>query len=141
MATKLTTLLGSDLLRRIILSLLSNSLASATYTNCDCNLRQSFTFSHEDNLHSMHALPATVWLGLHGTVVTWSLQPHYSAINKLLWDHHLQPVAVGELLSNTIRGLEIREECLIAMRAILPLPVLLALSILKADEDFRHTLQ
>jgi hypothetical protein len=45
------------------------------------------------------------WLGLQGTVAVISLEQYYSVVNKLVRDHQ-QPIAVGELLTDSRRGLE-----------------------------------
>jgi hypothetical protein len=48
----------------------------------------------------------TAWLDLLGTVAASSMQPYFSAVNKYFRDHHLPPIAVGELLADGRRGLE-----------------------------------
>jgi hypothetical protein len=48
----------------------------------------------------------TAWLALLGTVAATSLQLYFSAVNKFFRDHQRQPIAVGELLADARRGLE-----------------------------------
>ena len=60
MATHFHTLLGADELGHTCLSLLSSSLAHATYVNYDSNLRQLLAFCIEEYIHPLHATPATM---------------------------------------------------------------------------------
>jgi site-specific recombinase XerD len=88
--------------------LLSSSLAPTTYANYDSDTRQFAAFCHEEDIHPMQATTQsivryTAWLGLQGTVAAASLQQYYSAINKFF---RQQPIAVGELLADARRGLE-----------------------------------
>jgi hypothetical protein len=76
----------------------------------------------------------TAWLALLGTVAAGSLQPYFSAVNKFLRDHQRQPIAVGELLTDARRGLEMRQHRLIPTAARLPLPAPVALDILHAAD-------
>jgi hypothetical protein len=92
MATKLKTLLGTDLLWTIALGLLSSSLAPATYPNYDNTVCHFFAFCHDDTVHPLQATLPTMghyiaWLGLQGTVATKSLQPYYSAVNMFYQEY------------------------------------------------------
>jgi hypothetical protein len=78
---------------------------------------------------------------MQGTVAATSLQQYYSAINKFFRDHQQQPIAVGELLADARRGLEIQHERLHAADSRLPLPAPLALSLLTAAAKIHTRLQ
>jgi hypothetical protein len=80
------------------------------------------------------------WLALHGTVAASSLQPYFSAVNKFFRDHQRQPIAVGELLADARRGLEMLQKRLVPTAARLPLPTPVALDILLAAAALRDTL-
>jgi hypothetical protein len=82
----------------------------------------------------------TAWLALLGTVAAGSLQLYFSAVNKSFRDHQRQPIAVGELLADAIRGLEMLQHRLIPAASRLPLPAPVALAILLAADTLRHTL-
>jgi site-specific recombinase XerD len=112
MTTQLRKLLGTDQVGTATLHLLSSSLAPTTYANYDSGVRQFAAFCHEEDIHPLQATTQsivryTAWLGLQGTVAAASLQHYYSAINKFFRDHQQQPIAVGELLADARRGLEI----------------------------------
>jgi hypothetical protein len=81
----------------------------------------------------------TAWLALLGTVAASSLQPYYSAVNKFFRDHRRQPIAVGELLADARRGLEMLQHRLLPGTARLPLPAPVALDILLAANALRGT--
>jgi hypothetical protein len=146
MTTRLRKLLGTDQIGTTALHMLSNSLAPTTYSNYDSGMRQSAAFCHEENIHPLQATTQsivryTAWLGLQDTVAATSLQQYYSAISKFFRDHHQQPIAVGELLADARRGLEIQQERLQAADSRLPLPAPLALSLLTAAANLRTHLQ
>jgi hypothetical protein len=82
----------------------------------------------------------TAWLSLSGTLASTSMQPYFSAVNKYFRDHQLQPVAVGELLADARRGLEIRQQRLVPPDTRLPLPTPVALDILLAADTLRNNL-
>jgi hypothetical protein len=82
----------------------------------------------------------TAWLAMLGTVAASSLQPYLSAVNKFFRDHHRQPIAVGELLADARRGLEMLQNRLVAADTRLPLPAPVALDILLAANTLRATL-
>jgi hypothetical protein len=82
----------------------------------------------------------TAWLALLGTVAASSLQPYFSAVNKFFRDHQRQLIAVGELLSDARRGLEMLQHRLNPTASRLPLPASVALDILKAAAALRDTL-
>jgi hypothetical protein len=81
----------------------------------------------------------TAWLGLHGRVAASSLQPYFSAVNKFFRDHRRQPIAVGELMADARRGLEMLQKRLVPSAARLPLPAPVALDILLAAATLRTT--
>jgi hypothetical protein len=99
-------------------ALLSNSLARSTYASYDNALRQFCIFCTEENIAPLQATPATMvryttWLALVGTVAASSLQPYFSAVNKFFRDNQRQPIAVGELLADARRGLEMLQHRLL----------------------------
>jgi hypothetical protein len=120
-------LLGTDKLGVTAITLFSNSLAPSMYANYDSALRQFFAFCIEENIAPLQATPATMiryiaWLALLGTVAASSLQPYFSAVNKYFRDHQRQPIAVGELLADAMRGLEMLQPRLVPADTRLPLP-------------------
>jgi hypothetical protein len=146
MTTHLRKLLGIDQIGTTALHVLSTSLAPTTYSNYDSGMRQFAAFCHEEDIHPLQATTQsivryTAWLGLPCTVAATSLHQYYSAINKLFRDHQQQPIAVGELLADARRGLEIRHERLHAADSRFPLPAPLALSLLTAAAKLRTHLQ
>jgi hypothetical protein len=145
MAEKFQTLLGTHTLGVTAISLLNNSLAPSTYANYDSALRQFFDFSTEDNITPLHATPATMvrytaWLELLGTVAARSLQPYFSSVNKYFRDHQLPPIAVGDLLADARRGLEMLQHRRVPTDTRLPLPAPVALDILMAANTLRDRL-
>jgi hypothetical protein len=87
------------------------------------------------------------WLGLHGTVAATSLQKKYSTVNKLFRDHQQQPIAVGELLADTRRGLEdarrglkMQEQRILASDARLHIPAPQALTLPQSASQTREHL-
>jgi hypothetical protein len=108
-------------------------------------MRQFFTFCTEEGIAPLHATPAfmvryTAWLGVLGTMAASSLQPYYSAVNKFFRDHQRPPIAVGELLADARRGLEMLQRRLGTADTRLPLPALVALDILLAANTLRDNL-
>jgi hypothetical protein len=106
-------LLGTDKLGVTAVALLSNSLAPSTYANYDSALRQFFILCTQENIAPLQATPATMvrytaCLALLGTVAASSLQPYFSAVIKFFRDHQRQPIAVGDLLADARRGLEMQ---------------------------------
>jgi hypothetical protein len=71
-------------------------------------------------------------LALLGTVAATSLQPYFSAVNKFFRDHQRQPIAVGELLADAKRGLEMLQRRIVPTDSRLPIPAQVALNILLA---------
>jgi hypothetical protein len=70
----------------------NNSLAPSIDGNYESGLRQFFGFYTEAGIPPLHATPAsmvryTAGLGLLGTMAASTLQPYYSAVNKLFRDH------------------------------------------------------
>jgi hypothetical protein len=68
------------------------------------------------------------------------VQPYFSAVNKYFRDHQRQPIAVGELLADVRRGLEMLQHRLVPADTRLPLPAPVALDILLAANTFRDGL-
>jgi hypothetical protein len=68
------------------------------------------------------------------------MQPYFSAVNKYFRDHQLQPIAVGDLLADAMRGLEMLQHRLVPADTRLPLPALVALGILMAANTLRDSL-
>jgi hypothetical protein len=65
----------------------------------------------------------TSWLARAGTVVANSLQPYFSAINKLFRDNHLkEPVAMGPLLTDARRGLPMQQHPITDPDIRVPIP-------------------
>jgi hypothetical protein len=111
-------LLGTDKLRVTAVAQLSNSLAPSTYASYDSALIQLFILCTKENIAPLQATPATMvrytaWLALLGTVAASSLQPYFSAVNKFFRDYQRQPIAVGELLADARRGLEMLQHRLV----------------------------
>jgi hypothetical protein len=63
----------------------------------------------------------TTWLGVLGTVAASSMQPYFSTVNKYFRDHQLPSIAVGDLLADARRGLEMRRQRLVSSDTRLPL--------------------
>jgi hypothetical protein len=63
-----------------------------------------------------------------------------SAVNKFFRDHQRQPIAVGELLVDTRRGLEMLQHRLVPADTRLQLPAPVALDILLAANTLRANL-
>jgi hypothetical protein len=82
----------------------------------------------------------TAWFGVLGTMAASSLQPYYSAVNKFFRDHKRPPIAVGELLADARRGLEMLQRPLVPADTRVPLPVPVALDILLAANTLRDNL-
>jgi hypothetical protein len=82
----------------------------------------------------------TAWLALLGTVAASSQQLYFSAVKKFFRDHKRQPIAVGELLADARRGLEMLQRRLVQADSRLPLPAPVALNILLAANALRDTL-
>jgi hypothetical protein len=96
MATQFRDLLGTDHLGTTAISLLSSSLAPSTYANYESALRPYFGICVADGRPPLHGTPAnmvryTAFFGLRGTVVTSSMQPYFSVVNKYFRDHQLPP--------------------------------------------------
>jgi hypothetical protein len=99
----------------------------------------------EEKIAPLQATPATMVrytarLSLLGIVAATSLQPYFSAVNKIFRDHQRQPIAVGELLADARRGLEMLQRRIVPTDSRLPLPAPVALNILLADNTLRADL-
>jgi hypothetical protein len=68
------------------------------------------------------------------------MQPYFPAVNKFFRDHQRQPIAVGELLADARRGLEMLQERVVPTASRLPLPAPVALDILLAAAALRDTM-
>jgi hypothetical protein len=68
------------------------------------------------------------------------MQPYFSAVNKYFRDHHLPPIAVGDLLADARRGLEILQHRIVPADTGLPLPSPVAHDILLAANTLREGL-
>jgi hypothetical protein len=69
----------------------------------------------------------TARLSLLGTMAASSLEPYYFAVNKFFRDHQRPPIAVGELLADARRDLEMLQRRLVPADTRLPLPAPVAL--------------
>jgi hypothetical protein len=69
-----------------------------------------------------------------------ALQPYFSPVNNFFRDHQRQPIAVGELLADARRGLEMLQHRLVPADTLLPLPAPVALDILLAANTLRANL-
>jgi hypothetical protein len=78
--------------------------------------------------------------GLLGTVAASSLQPYFFAVSKFFRYHQRQPIAVGELLADARRGLEILPRRLVPADSRMPLPAPIALNIMLAANTLRDNL-
>jgi hypothetical protein len=79
----------------------------------------------------------TAWLGLLGTVAASSMQPYFSASTKYFQDHQVPRIAVGEILADARRGLEMQQQRLVPSDTKLPLPYPFALEILQSAATVR----
>jgi hypothetical protein len=82
----------------------------------------------------------TARLGLLGTVAASSMQPYLSAVNKYFRDRQLPPIAVGDLLADSRRGLEMQLQRIVPFDTRFPLSTPVALDILLAANTLRDTL-
>jgi hypothetical protein len=82
----------------------------------------------------------TAWLAMLGTIAATSMQPYFPAVNKFFRDDQRQPIAVGELLADARRGLEMLQHRLVPADTRLPLPAPVALDILLAPSTSRANL-
>jgi hypothetical protein len=125
MIVLLRTMLRTDHIGTTTLNLLRSSLATTTYAYYDSYIRQFAAFYHEEGIHPLHATTQSIvrdtpWLGLQGTVAVASIQYYCSAINKLFRDHQQQPIAVGDLLADAPRGLEMKQQRLLVANSTIP---------------------
>jgi hypothetical protein len=82
----------------------------------------------------------TAWLAMLGTIAASSMQPYFPSVNKFFRDDQRQPIAVGELLADARRGLEMLQPRLVPADTRLPLPAPVALDILQAASTLRANL-
>jgi hypothetical protein len=127
-------MLGTYHIMTTALNLASISLAPTTCANYDNGMRHLAALCHEEGIHPLQAITQsivryTAWLGLQGTVAAASLQQKYSAVSKFFRDHQRQPIAVGELLADARRGLEMHQQRLLVADPRLPLHAPLALAL------------
>jgi hypothetical protein len=64
----------------------------------------------------------TAWLNRAGTVAANSLQPYFSAINKLFRDHLKEPLAMGPLLTDARHGLAMQQQPITDPDICIPIP-------------------
>jgi hypothetical protein len=146
MTTKFRARLGTHRLGTVAIGLLNISLAPSIYANYDNALSQFFAFCAEEGLKPLHATYATVvrytaWVGLLGKLAAGSLQHYFSAVNKYFRDHKLPSIAVGELLADARRGLEMQRHHLVLYDNKLPPHVSVALDILMAAVEIRRSME
>jgi hypothetical protein len=123
----LASVFGEDELGQIATALFQSALATKTKENYNSNLTGYFRFCDEFLLDPLAVGPIDIarylaWMAKRGTVAADSLQPYLSAINRLLQDHALPPVALGPLVTGVRKGLT---NCQLDTR---PLPKRLPLS-------------
>jgi hypothetical protein len=75
-----------------------------------------------------------------GTVAASSMQFYFSAINKYFRDHQLPSVAVGDLLADARRGLEMRQQRLVPSDTRLPVLAPVAWDMLRAADSLRDNM-
>jgi site-specific recombinase XerD len=107
-------LVGTNDLGELVLDLLTGYLAPTTYNNYGTGMRRFTVFCNEEGITQLEATTAdmlrtTTWLARSGTIAANSLQPYFSAINKLFRDHLKEPVALGPLLTVARRGLAMQQ--------------------------------
>jgi hypothetical protein len=68
------------------------------------------------------------------------MQPYLSAVNKYFRDHQLQLIAIGDLLADARRGLEMLQHRLVPADTRLLLPAPVTLDILLAANTLRDSL-
>jgi hypothetical protein len=112
--------------------------------NYSSNLGSYFKFCGELLLDPLTASPIdiaryVVWLGQRGTSAADSLQPYLLAINRLLQDHALLPVALGPLVTGVCNGLKNCQENTKPHPHRLPLPAPVALVILELAKRILST--
>ncbi len=94
------------------------------YTFCDISLLDPLAVGPIDIAGYI------VWLRQKGIVAAESMQPYLSAINKLLLDHALPPVALGPLVTGVRKGLSNCQERSQPRPQRVPLPAPVNLAIL-----------
>ena len=102
----------------------SVSNLASVYQFCDSFLLNPLAVSPIDIVRYI------AWLCQRGTVAADSLPPSLSAINKLLLDHALPPVALGPLVTGVRKGLDECQEDSTPHPQRLPLLAPVALAIL-----------
>jgi hypothetical protein len=68
------------------------------------------------------------------------MQPYFSAVNNYFRDHQLPPIAVGDLLADAKRGLEIQQQPLVMSDTRLRIMATIALKIRLAAQKLRNNL-
>ena len=132
----LTSVFREDEIGRIATSLFQSALTTRTRGNYSSNLASFYTFCDTSLLDPLAVGPIDIaryvaWLGQRGTVAAESLQPYLSAINRLLLDNALPPVALGPLVTGVRKGLSNCQEDSQPRPQRLPLPAPVALAILE----------
>jgi hypothetical protein len=121
------TLVGTDDLGDLVLDLLTGSLAPTTCNNYGTGMRRFTVSCNKEGITPLEATAADMlrfraWLARSGTIAANSLQPYFSAINKLFRDHLKEPVALGPLLTDARRGLAMQQQPITAPDIRVPLP-------------------
>jgi hypothetical protein len=111
-----------------------NSNLASFYTFCDTSLLDPLAVGPIDIARYI------VWLGQRGTLATKSLQPCLFAINRLLLDHALPPVSLGNLVTGVRKGLSSCQEDLQPRPRRMMLPAPVALAILELAERLLLTI-
>jgi hypothetical protein len=108
--TALTSVFGEDEIGKFATSLFHTALTTRTRGNYNSNLSSFYTFCDTSLLDPLAVGPIDIaryvaWLGQRGTVAAKSVQPYLYAIDRLLLDHALPPIALGPLVTGVRKGL------------------------------------
>lgn len=110
MSAHLARSLGTDALGQLAVTLLLSSKAPNTYRSYGQKVQKFLRFCAQQKLDpcgcTQHDIVRYVaWLALEGRVAAESMQPYFSAINRLYEDLGHTPVAVGPLVRQAVLGL------------------------------------
>ena len=91
-----------DELGKFVTSLFESALATGTKWNYGSNFASFYKFCDSFLVNPLAVSSVDIaryvaWLGQRRTMAGGSLKPYLSAINRLLMDHALPPVALGPL--------------------------------------------
>lgn len=111
MIAHLQTQLGTDEIGQLATSLLTSALAPSTYDSYGQKLQKFARFCHTQGkdllaCSQLDIVRYVAWLAREGRVAADSMQPYLSAINRLYQDLGLPPVALGQLVTSAVRGLQ-----------------------------------